>query len=34
MQISEPSRSIEQGIVGLGLLTHVLTSKYAEHTPL
>ncbi|WP_154031651.1 IS66 family transposase, partial [Escherichia coli] len=29
-----PSRPIERGIAGPGLLARVLTSKYAEHTPL
>ncbi|MEA9393629.1 IS66 family transposase [Acerihabitans sp. TG2] len=29
-----PSRPIERGIAGAGLLARVLTSKYAEHTPL
>ncbi|MDK9584438.1 IS66 family transposase [Lelliottia wanjuensis] len=29
-----PSRPIDRGIAGTGLLTRVLTSKYCEHTPL
>lgn len=29
-----PSRPIGRGIAGPGLLSRVLTSKYAEHTPL
>ncbi|PJW33644.1 hypothetical protein CWM42_25275, partial [Escherichia coli] len=29
-----PSRPIERGIAGPGLLARVLISKYAEHTPL
>ena len=29
-----PSLPIERGIAGPGLLARVLTSKYAEHTPL
>lgn len=29
-----PSRPIERGVAGPGLLTHVLASKYSEHTPL
>lgn len=34
MQAPAPSRPIERGIAGPGLLARVLTSKYAEHTPL
>ncbi|MDW3384292.1 hypothetical protein NQ217_26220, partial [Escherichia coli] len=34
VQAPAPSRSIERGIAGPGLLARVLTSKYAEHTPL
>ena len=34
VQAPEPSRPIERGIAGPGLLARVLTSKYAEHTPL
>ncbi|MNF52355.1 Transposase IS66 family protein [compost metagenome] len=33
-QAPAPSRPIERGIAGPGLLARVLTSKYAEHTPL
>ncbi|HCI3050194.1 TPA: transposase domain-containing protein, partial [Escherichia coli] len=29
-----PSRPIERGIAGPGLLAHVLTGKYCEHLPL
>ena len=34
VQASAPSRPIERGIAGPGLLARVLASKYAEHTPL
>ncbi|ALL39885.1 IS66 family transposase [Serratia marcescens] len=34
VQAATPSRPIERGITGPGLLARVLTSKYAEHTPL
>ncbi|HAU3160325.1 TPA: IS66 family transposase [Salmonella enterica subsp. houtenae] len=34
VQAPAPSRPIERGIAGPGLLAHVLTSKYAEHTSL
>lgn len=34
VQAPAPSRPIERGIAGAGLLARVLTSKYAEHTPL
>ncbi|ENE04091.1 TPA: IS66 family transposase [Escherichia coli] len=34
VQAPVPSRPIERGIAGPGLLARVLTSKYAEHTPL
>lgn len=34
VQAPAPSRPIERGIAGLGLLARVLTSKYTEHTPL
>lgn len=34
VQAPAPSRPIERGIAGPGLLVRVLTSKYAEHTPL
>ncbi len=33
VQAAAPSRPIERGIAGPGLLARVLTSKYAEHTP-
>jgi hypothetical protein len=33
VQAPAPSRPIERGIAGAGLLARVLTSKYAEHTP-
>ncbi|AXS48059.1 IS66 family transposase [Klebsiella pneumoniae] len=34
VQAPAPSRPIERGIAGPGLLARVLISKYAEHTPL
>lgn len=34
VQAPAPSRPIERGIAGAGLLARVLGSKYAEHTPL
>jgi transposase len=34
VQIEAPSRPIERGIAGAGLLAHVLVSKYADHLPL
>ena len=34
VQAPAPSRPIERGIAGPGLLARVLASKYAEHTPL
>ncbi len=34
VQAPAPSRPIERGIAGPGPLARVLTSKYAEHTPL
>ncbi|HHZ7610447.1 TPA: IS66 family transposase, partial [Klebsiella pneumoniae] len=34
VQAPAPSRPIERGIAGPGLLARVLSSKYAEHTPL
>jgi transposase len=34
VQSSAPSRPIERGLASAGLLTHVLVSKYADHTPL
>jgi transposase len=33
-RLPAPSRPIERGIAGPGLLARVLSSKYAEHTPL
>lgn len=33
-QAAAPSRPIERGLAGAGLLTHVLVSKYADHLPL
>ena len=33
-QAPAPSRPIERGMAGAGLLAHVLVSKYADHTPL
>jgi transposase len=34
VQAPAPSRPIERGMAGPGLLAHVLTSKYADHLPL
>ncbi len=34
VQASAPSRPIERGVAGPGLLAHVLVSKYADHLPL
>jgi transposase len=34
VQAPAPSRPIERGIAGPGLLAHVLTSKYCDHLPL
>jgi transposase len=34
VQAAAPSRPIERGLAGAGLLAHVLVSKYADHTPL
>lgn len=34
VQASAASRPIERGLAGAGLLSHVLVSKYADHTPL
>jgi transposase len=34
VQAKAPSRAIERGIAGPGLLAHVLVSKYADHLPL
>ncbi|TKI01694.1 IS66 family transposase, partial [Martelella alba] len=34
VQAPAPSRPIERGIAGPGLLSRVMTAKYAEHQPL
>jgi transposase len=34
VQASAPSRTIERGLAGPGLLAHVLVAKYADHLPL
>ena len=34
LQAEAPSRPIERGIAGPGLLAHVLVSKYSDHLPL
>jgi len=34
LQVPAPSRPIERGLAGPGLLAHVLTAKYADHCPL
>jgi transposase len=34
VQVEAPSRPIERGLAGAGLLAHVLVSKYADHLPL
>ena len=34
VQAEAPSRAIERGIAGPGLLAHVLVSKYSDHLPL
>ena len=34
VQAPAPSRPIERGIAGTGLLAHILISKYCDHTPL
>jgi transposase len=34
VQAPAPSRLIDRGLAGPGLLAHVLVSKYADHTPL
>ena len=34
VQAPAPSRPIERGVAGPGLLAHVLTSKYCDHLPL
>lgn len=34
VQVPAPSRPIDRGLAGPGLLTHELVSKYADHLPL
>jgi transposase len=34
VQVAAPSRPIERGLAGPGLLAHVLVSKYGDHLPL
>jgi transposase len=34
VQMPAPSRPIERGLAGAGLLAHILVSKYADHLPL
>ena len=34
VQLEAPSRPIDRGLAGPGLLAHILTSKYADHLPL
>ena len=34
VQVAAPSRPIERGVAGAGLLAHVLVSKYCDHIPL
>ncbi|MBM3359666.1 MAG: IS66 family transposase [Betaproteobacteria bacterium] len=34
VQVTAPSRPIDRGLAGPGLLAHILTSKYADHLPL
>jgi hypothetical protein len=34
VQARAPSRPIQRGLAGAGLLSHVLASKYADHMPL
>ena len=34
VQAEAPSRPIERGMAGPGLLAHVLVSKYCDHLPL
>jgi len=34
VQMEAPSRPIERGLAGAGLLAHMLVSKYADHLPL
>ncbi|NIM61185.1 MAG: transposase, partial [Acidobacteria bacterium] len=33
-QAAKPAQPIEKGLAGPGLLAHVITSKYCDHTPL
>jgi hypothetical protein len=34
VQVAAPSRPIDKGLAGAGLLAHILVSKYADHLPL
>lgn len=34
VQMAAPSRPIDKGLAGAGLLAHILVSKYADHLPL
>ena len=34
VQVDAPSRPIDRGLAGAGLLAHILVSKYADHLPL
>ncbi len=34
VQVQAPSRPIDRGLAGAGLLAHILVSKYADHLPL
>jgi transposase len=34
VQVEAPSRPIDRGLAGAGLLAHILVSKYADHLPL
>ena len=34
VQAAAPSRPIDRGLAGPGLLAHVLTSKFCDHLPL
>jgi transposase len=34
VQVPAPSRPIDRGLAGAGLLAHILVSKYADHLPL
>jgi len=34
VQVPAPSRPIDKGLAGAGLLAHILVSKYADHLPL